>query len=443
MDSNSIIDAHQNLPEWVSNFDKRFLSKLDLKERGHQYFNDTYNACFNIRDDFRNNFLPKLESDLGFPSSSKYYKYEYFFKSQDFPEFELSNNYYYDNNINLLKKNYSCTNIKTKETSKDNMKNIKQKTNDKLNYNNNYHNSYKNNQENKNEEEKVNIFNKSSQINKEKNMAPNNKNYLKSKNENVNNNNNKINYNVNNNTINKNSNQIYKKNEMNNQFQKNIESKKENNINKNIIIKNNSIENKNQKENIYTKKIEKNNMPNSATKIKINTKYNKSIFPIKEELNENDEETQNNISSKSSQKISNKTNQEKIYPQSQNTINKNKIYTKTPINRISNENNFSKNPNNLKSNTKRSSIKNYLLLKNSNLLENENIFDENPKIKAANNINHTRIKNYLRNANNEEDEKVGELSINIRKGNNAQMKKRIMRESKSSYDVFKKTPVKK
>ena len=443
MDSNSIIDAHQNLPEWVSNFDKRFLSKLDLKERGHQYFNDTYNACFNIRDDFRNNFLPKLESDLGFPSSSKYYKYEYFFKSQDFSEFELSNNYYYDNNINLLKKNYSCTNIKTKETSKDNMKNIKQKTNDKLNYNNNYHNSYKNNQENKNEEEKVNIFNKSSQINKEKNMAPNNKSYLKSKNENVNNNNNKINYNINNNTINKNSNQIYKKNEMNNQFQKNIESKKENNINKNIIIKNNSIENKNQKENIYTKKIEKNNMPNSATKIKINTKYNKSIFPIKEELNENDEETQNNISSKSSQKISNKTNQEKIYPQSQNTINKNKIYTKTPINRISNENNFSKNSNNLKSSTKRSSIKNYLLLKNSNLLENENIFDENPKIKAANNINHTRIKNYLRNANNEEDEKVGELSINIRKGNNAQMKKRIMRESKSSYDVFKKTPVKK
>ena len=443
MDSNSIIDAHQNLPEWVSNFDKRFLSKLDLKERGHQYFNDTYNACFNIRDDFRNNFLPKLESDLGFPSSSKYHKYEYFFKSQDFPEFELSNNYYYDNNINLLKKNYSCTNIKTKETSKDNMKNIKQKTNDKLNYNNNYHNSYKNNQENKNEEEKVNIFNKSSQINKEKNMAPNNKSYLKSKNENVNNNNNKINYNINNNTINKNSNQIYKKNEMNNQFQKNIESKKENNINKNIIIKNNSIENKNQKENIYTKKIEKNNMPNSATKIKINTKYNKSIFPIKEELNENDEETQNNISSKSSQKISNKTNQEKIYPQSQNTINKNKIYTKTPINKISNENNFSKNSENLKSNTKRSSIKNYLLLKNSNLLENENIFDENPKIKAANNINHTRIKNYLRNANNEEDEKVGELSINIRKGNNAQMKKRIMRESKSSYDVFKKTPVKK
>ena len=98
----------------------------------------------------------------------------------------------------------------------------------------------------------------------------------------------------------------------------------------------------------------------------------------------------------------------------------------------------------MKSSTKRSSIKNYLLLKNSNLLENENIFDENPKIKAANNINHTRIKNYLRNANNEEDEKVGELGINIRKGNNnTQMKKRIMRESKSSYDVFKKTPVKK
>ena len=436
MDSNSIIDAHQNLPEWVSNFDKRFLSKLDLKEKGHQYFNDTYKACFNIRDDFRNNFLPKLESDLGFPSSSKYYKYEYFFKSQDYPEFELSNNYYYDNNINLLKKNYSCANIKKKETNI----NIDKRTK---------------------EEEKVNIINKSSQINKEKNIITDNKTYLKNKNVNSNINNNAIKYDnkINNNMINKNNNQIYKKNEINNQFQKNIpkiqnkniEIKKEKIYKNSSIVKNNIIKNNNKNENIYTEKIEKEtkiekkNIPNSASKIKINTIYNKNIIPIKEELNENDEDTQINISSKSSQKMSNKTNQNNnIYPQSQNTINKNKIYTKTPINRKSNENNFSKNSENLKSNTKRGSIKNYLFSKNSNILENENILDEKPRIKASNNINHTHIKNYFRNTNNEEDEKVGELGINIRKGNNnTQMNKRIMRESKSSYDVFKKTPVKK
>ena len=436
MDSNSIIDAHQNLPEWVSNFDKRFLSKLDLKERGHQYFNDTYKACFNIRDDFRNNFLPKLESDLGFPSSSKYYKYEYFFKSQDYPEFELSNNYYYDNNINLLKKNYSCANIKKKETNI----NIDKRTK---------------------EEEKVNIINKSSQINKEKNIITDNKTYLKNKNVNSNINNNAIKYDnkINNNMINKNNNQIYKKNEINNQFQKNIpkiqnkniEIKKEQIYKNSSIVKNNIIKNNNKYENIYTEKIEKEtkiekkNIPNSASKIKINTIYNKNIIPIREELNENDEDTQINISSKSSQKMSNKTNQNNnIYPQSQNTINKNKIYTKTPINRKSNENNFSKNSENLKSNTKRGSIKNYISAKNSNILENENILDEKPTIKASNNINHTHIKNYFRNTNNEEDEKVGELGINIRKGNNnTQMNKRIMRESKSSYDVFKKTPVKK
>ncbi len=170
MDSNSVINIHQKLPEWVSYFDKRFLSKLDLEEKGHQYFKDTYNTCFNLRSDFRNNFLPKLESDLGFPSSRSIYKYEYFFRTQDFPEFELSNNYYYDENINLLKKNYSATNIKNNETNKNIYKNTQIKTfekNDNIN-SNKYHNVNKNNKEksfynkaNK-EEEKVNITNNNS-----------------------------------------------------------------------------------------------------------------------------------------------------------------------------------------------------------------------------------------------------------------------------------------
>ena len=465
MDSNSTIDAHQNLPEWVSKFDKKFLSKLDLKERGHQYFNDTYKACFNIRNDFRNNFLPKLESDLGFPSLPKYYKYEYFFRTQEFPEFELSNNYYYDNDLNLLKKNYSSTNINKKETNNENLKNIKKKTNDKSFYNNNYQNSYKNYKENKKEEEKVNIVNKSYQIKKEKDIIGNNnnKNYLKDKKANSNTN---INYDnkINNNNIN--NNQSYKRNEINYTFQKdepkiqnkNIENKKGNGINKNsIVIKNetlkrNNKENKNEKliksENIYTKniekesKIDKKNIPNSANKIKINKIYNKNIIPIIEVSNENDEETPINMS-KSSQKNPIKVNRNIVVPQSpniikikayynsppasksqkekeiNNNINKNIIYTKTPINRISNENqsNSSKNTESLKSSTKRGSIKNYLLEKKSNLHEDGNKCDETPKLKAADNMNHSRIKNYLRNKNNEEDEKVGELGISRGKRN--------------------------
>ena len=216
-------------------------------------------------------------------------------------------------------------------------------------------------------------------------------------------------------------------------------------------------------------------------KDKINKIYNKNIIPIKEELNENEDEIQN--ISKSSKKISSKSNQNMAYPQSPTIIkskesynslnstnaqkgkiisNKNIIYTKAPINRIetkqktSNENNSSKNPeilNNssknpeiLKSSTKRGSIKNYLLLRNSNILEDDDKLNTEPKLKVADNMNYSRIKNYLRNKNNEENEKVEELGINIKKGNSRndiQINKRIMRESKSSYDVFKKTPLKK
>ena len=269
---------------------------------------------------------------------------------------------------------------------------------------------------------------------------------------------------INNNNIN--NNQSYKRNEINYTFQKNepkiqnknIENKKGNGINKNsIVIKNetlkkNSKENKNEKliksENIYTKniekesKIDKKNIPNSANKIKINKIYNKNIIPIIEVSNENDEETPINMS-KSSQKNPIKVNRNIVVPQSpniikikayynsppasksqkekeiNNNINKNIIYTKTPINRISNENqsNSSKNTESLKSSTKRGSIKNYLLEKKSNLHEDEDKFDETPKLKAADNMNHSRIKNYLRNKNNEEDEKVGELGISRGKRN--------------------------
>ena len=248
---------------------------------------------------------------------------------------------------------------------------------------------------------------------------------------------------------------------------------------KNENNKKNNIENKNEKsnknQNIYTKKIEKETKVEKKNKQnttdKINKIYNKNIIPIKEELNENEDEIQN--ISKLSKKISSKSNQNMAYPQSPTIIkskesynslnstnaqkgklisNQNIIYTKAPINRIetkqkaSNENNSSKNPEILKSSTKRGSIKNYLLLRNSNILEEDDKLNTEPKLKVADNMNHSRIKNYLRNKNNEENEKTEELGINIKKGNsrnNIQMNKKIMRESKSSYDVFKKTPLKK
>ena len=105
------------------------------------------------------------------------------------------------------------------------------------------------------------------------------------------------------------------------------------------------------------------------------------------------------------------------------------------------------NSENLKSVTKRNSIKNYLMLKNSKILEDDKNNEQNPKIKEVDNITHSRIKNYLRNKNiDETGGNVGELSINIgksniNKNNNVSKNTKTMRESKSSYDVFKKAPL--
>ena len=179
MESISEYDSYQDLPKWVSNFDKRFLSKLDLSKKGHQYFNDTYNSCFNIRDDFRNNFLPKLESNLGFPSSRDNYKYEHFFKSHYFQEYELSKDYIYDDNINLLKKNFSTNNIfQNRENnikiSNDNNINNNIKKNYKINSN-----SQINNNKNKKENTKGNLYhikNKTEEKKENNNKKVNNNN---------------------------------------------------------------------------------------------------------------------------------------------------------------------------------------------------------------------------------------------------------------------------
>ena len=74
--------------------------------------------------------LSELDSNLGFPSSKEKYKYEYFFKSQKYPKYDLAETYYYDDNFNLIKKNNS--NINAKENK------------EKINISNNNQNKYDN-----------------------------------------------------------------------------------------------------------------------------------------------------------------------------------------------------------------------------------------------------------------------------------------------------------
>ena len=102
------------------------------------------------------------------------------------------------------------------------------------------------------------------------------------------------------------------------------------------------------------------------------------------------------------------------------------------------------NSENVNSITKRNSIKNYLMLKKSKFLEEDKTEnEENPKLKITNNINHSRIKNYLRNKNSDEieknEEELGKINNNL--NNNNIKTTKIIRESKSSYDLFKKPPM--
>ena len=86
------------------------------------------------------------------------------------------------------------------------------------------------------------------------------------------------------------------------------------------------------------------------------------------------------------------------------------------------------------------------MLKKSKFLEEDKTEnEENPKLKITNNINHSRIKNYLRNKNSNEidknEEELGKINNNNLNNNNNIKNKKIIRESKSSYDLFKKAPM--
>ena len=100
------------------------------------------------------------------------------------------------------------------------------------------------------------------------------------------------------------------------------------------------------------------------------------------------------------------------------------------------------NSENVNSITKRNSIKNYLMLNKSKFLEEDkNEIEDNPKLKITNNINHSRIKNYLRNKNIDETDKTIEEKGKVNNNLNNNKDSKIIRQSKSSYDLFKKPPM--
>lgn len=105
------LNRQLSLSEWILKFDKHLISHPRLYELVKEYFYEGYKQCAGLRKTFHNDFLPKLESELGYPSSKEIYKYEYFFKDLDFTKFDLANFYFYNDDLNLYK-NESKTDIK-------------------------------------------------------------------------------------------------------------------------------------------------------------------------------------------------------------------------------------------------------------------------------------------------------------------------------------------
>ena len=116
------------LSQWILKFDKHLLSNPQFYECVKEYFYDSYRQCADLRKEFHNTFLPELDSNLGFPSSKEYYKYENFFKTLDYTKFDLSNFYFYNDDLNLYKKNNTINTSKTirnKDNNKQEVKNWK------------------------------------------------------------------------------------------------------------------------------------------------------------------------------------------------------------------------------------------------------------------------------------------------------------------------------
>ena len=122
-----VISRRITLSQWILKFDKYLLSNPKLYEYIKEYFFESYKNCSELRKEFHNDFLPKLESELGFPSKKEFYDYNNFFKIQNYDKFDLADFYYYDDDLNLYNRNNN--NLKSTKNKKEKIKNLNKNIN--------------------------------------------------------------------------------------------------------------------------------------------------------------------------------------------------------------------------------------------------------------------------------------------------------------------------
>ena len=222
------LNRKMNLSEWTLKLDKHILLNPEFFEDVKKDFIESYKNSSKLRKNFHSEFLPKLDSELGFPSSKEFYNYDNFFKDHDYPQFDLANSYFYNEDLNLFKKNNPSLN-KDKKKNQD-INNQKEKLDKNIN------NTDSNYDEDKSNEKDDNNIKNNSNKNIIKNSVKNNSEYYQNREKKDNNkesiNNNKKLfrkklYNIDNNIKEeKNKNNIFDNNEQN------IEYKNENESNK-------------------------------------------------------------------------------------------------------------------------------------------------------------------------------------------------------------------
>ena len=116
------ITRRLTLSQWILKFDKYLLSNPKLYEYIKEYFYESYKNCSGKRKELHNDFLPKLESELGFPSKKEFYDYYNFFKVNNYENFDIADFYYYNDDLNLFNRNNN--NSKNTKNKKEKIKNL-------------------------------------------------------------------------------------------------------------------------------------------------------------------------------------------------------------------------------------------------------------------------------------------------------------------------------
>lgn len=103
-----------NLSEWILKLDKHILLNPNFYESGKEYVYESYKKNSKLRKYFHKDFLPEIDSNLGFPSSKKTFQYKDYFKTNNYPKYDLADSYFYNDDLNLFQRNKSSLNIKQK-----------------------------------------------------------------------------------------------------------------------------------------------------------------------------------------------------------------------------------------------------------------------------------------------------------------------------------------